>query len=92
MELRFNPLIGGEWIMISTVRESRPWQPSSACPPFDPGNEETGIGWSYLILPNRYPMLVPPSPPRNSRTPPGFKSRRSFGYCKVVVESPLTTL
>ncbi len=84
MELRFNPLIG-EWIMISTVRESRPWQPSSACP-FDPGNDETGVGWSYLVLPNRYPMLVP-NPPRSSRTP-GFRSRRSFGYCKVVVESP----
>ena len=84
MELRFNPLIG-EWIMVSTVRESRPWQPSSACP-FDPGNDETGIGWSYLILPNRYPMLVP-NPPRNSRNH-GFKSRKSFGYCKVVVESP----
>lgn len=84
MELRFNPLIG-EWIMISTVRESRPWQPSSSCP-FDPGNEETGIGWSYLILPNRFPMLVP-NPPRSKRAS-GFRSRRSFGYCKVVVESP----
>ncbi|MFP3210788.1 MAG: galactose-1-phosphate uridylyltransferase [Thermocladium sp.] len=84
MELRFNPLIG-EWIMISTVRQARPWQPNEGCP-FDPGNDETGIGWSYLILPNKYPMLVP-NPPAPIKVP-GLRSRRSFGYCKVVVESP----
>lgn len=84
MELRYNPLLG-EWIMVSSVRESRPWQPSNYCP-FDEGNEETGYGWRYLILPNRYPMLRPDAPPAHGVD--GFRARRSLGYCFVIVETP----
>ena len=84
MELRYNPLIG-EWIMVSSVREARPWQPSDRCP-FDEGNEETGTGWRFLILPNKFPMLSPNAP--KAHNVDGFKARRSLGYCMVIVESP----
>lgn len=84
MELRYNPLIG-EWVMVSSVREIRPWQPSNQCP-FDEGNEETGTGWRFLILPNRFPMLTPNAP--ETHKVDGFRARRSLGYCFVIVETP----
>ena len=84
IELRYNPLIG-EWIMVSSVREHRPWQPSTGCP-FDEGNEETGYGWRYLILPNRYPMLRLDAP--QVKGDGFYRARRAVGACFVVVETP----
>lgn len=57
-ELRFNPPLTGQWIMVSAERKKRPpWRPKNFCPPFCPGTEETGYGWEVLLLPNRFPML-----------------------------------
>lgn len=85
MELRYDPVLG-EWIMVSCIREKRPWQPITKCP-FCPGNEETGTGWGVLVLDNKYPMLVenPPEPPRHWF----YSVAEAKGKCLVVVETPI---
>lgn len=87
IELRWDPTLR-EWIMVSNVRERRPWQTSGQCPfCFKDRKAEEGKGEDVLILPNKYPMLVP-TPPKPKKRHPFFRVRRSFGECKVIVETP----
>lgn len=83
-ELRWDPVLG-EWVMVSSTRKQRPWQPESFCP-FCPGSPETGFGWDVLILENRYPMLSEdaPEPEKHSF----YRKSRAVGRCYVVVETP----
>ncbi len=83
-ELRWDPILG-EWVMVSNLREARPWRPRSGCP-FCPGAPETGYGWDVLVLDNKFPMLVqdPPEPTRHSF----YRAAPARGKCLVVVESP----
>lgn len=84
-ELRWNPLLGS-WVIVSSGRKRRPWR-KGACP-FCPGSPETGYGWEVLILNNRYPALRPDA--RTSRKSKGlYRVRPGYGYCKVVVETPM---
>ncbi len=85
MELRYDPVLG-EWVMVSGIREKRPWQPTTKCP-FCPGNEETGTGWRVLVLDNKYPMLAedPPMPRRHWF----YRVEEARGKCLVVVETPI---
>ncbi|MET1101383.1 MAG: galactose-1-phosphate uridylyltransferase [Pyrodictiaceae archaeon] len=83
-ELRWDPLLG-EWVMVSNLREHRPWRPSKECP-FCPGAPETGYGWKTLVLENKFPMLVeePPEPTRHSF----YGTAPARGKCLVLVETP----
>lgn len=83
-ELRWDPTLG-EWVMVSNIRDLRPWQPQEFCP-FCPGAPETGSGWNVLILENRYPMLsIKPYLPREHRF---YKSAPAYGKNYVVIETP----
>ncbi|RLG84598.1 MAG: galactose-1-phosphate uridylyltransferase [Thermoprotei archaeon] len=84
MELRWDPILR-EWVMVSNIREHRPWQPSSFCP-FCPGTPETGENWSVLVLKNKYPMLSTKSPVPEKHW--FYKKERAIGECLVVVETP----
>ncbi len=84
MELRWDPVLG-EWVMVSSIREERPWHPDVSCP-FCPGAEETGYGWDVLLLENKYPMLSLASP-----KPSGhwfYRVERAIGRCFILVETP----
>ncbi len=83
-ELRWDPTLG-EWVMVSNVRELRPWQPHDFCP-FCPGSPETGFGWDVLILKNRYPMLS--EEPLLPRKYEFYSTASSYGKCYVVIETP----
>jgi UDPglucose--hexose-1-phosphate uridylyltransferase len=85
MELRFDPILG-EWVMVSNIREERPWRPSGYCP-FCPGAEETGYGWDVLVLRNRFPMLSPNPPEVKPHW--FYKKEKAIGDCLVVVETPV---
>ncbi|MGC8954230.1 galactose-1-phosphate uridylyltransferase [Desulfurococcus amylolyticus] len=87
-ELRWDPVLG-EWVMVSSIREARPWQPEGFCP-FCPGAPETGYGWDALILRNRYPMLsdTPLEPGRHGF----YRTAPSYGRCWVVIETPIHDL
>lgn len=87
-ELRWDPILR-EWIMISSGRKTRPWQPQNFCP-FCPGSPETGFGWDVLILENRYPMLSEESPEPDSHY--FYRRGRAVGKCYVVVETPIHDL
>ncbi|MCS7110716.1 MAG: galactose-1-phosphate uridylyltransferase [Ignisphaera sp.] len=83
-ELRWDPVLG-EWVMVSNIRDLRPWQPQSFCP-FCPGAPETGVGWDVLILKNRFPMLSeePILPEKHEF----YSTAPSYGKCYVVIETP----
>ncbi len=83
-ELRWDPLLE-EWIMVSNLREQRPWRPSRGCP-FCPGSPETGYGWEILVLNNKFPMLSenPPTPTKD----PFYRTAPAKGRCLVLVETP----
>jgi len=85
MELRWDPVLC-EWVMVSNVREARPWRPQSSCP-FCPGAPETGFGWEVLVLENRFPMLSP-TPPKTRGSEWPFIRAEAYGKCFVVVETP----
>ncbi len=83
-ELRWDPTLG-EWVMVSNIRDLRPWQPQDFCP-FCPGTPETGFGWDILILRNKFPMLnEEPIPPGKYKF---YSTAPSYGRCYVVVETP----
>lgn len=83
-ELRWNPLLG-QWVVVSTSRESRPWQPGNACP-FCPGSSELPRNWRTAVMPNRFPAL---SKEANACTKSFevFRVRKGYGDCRVVVET-----
>ncbi len=83
-ELRLDPTLG-EWVLVSNIREARPWQPQSFCP-FCPGAPETGYGWDILILENRYPMLSTQRHGLEKRR--FYRKARPYGKNYVVVETP----
>jgi UDPglucose--hexose-1-phosphate uridylyltransferase len=88
-EIRFNPLIG-QWVIVAGHRGRRPWQPSlSFTCPFCPNSSETkGYGsWDVLVLQNRFPALVL-NPANPSYEGALLRSRKAFGACEVVVETP----
>jgi len=83
-ELRWDPTLR-EWVLVSNVRERRPWLPKDYCP-LCPGTEETGYGWDVLIIENKYPMLMeePPEPSRHRF----YVTSKAIGKCYVVIETP----
>ena len=85
VEARWDPILE-EWVLVSNIREKRPWRPSSGCP-FCPGSSETGWGWKVLIIENKFPMLMP-NPPEGSRSDFPFVSIPGRGKCFVVIETP----
>ncbi len=86
MELRWDPTLL-EWVMVSNVRELRPWRPKGGCP-FCPGAPEVGSGgWDVLTLPNKYPMLKPDPPKVDVGKYPLVKAM-SRGKCLVLIETP----
>ena len=96
-EIRWNPLIGG-WVIVAGHREKRPWRPTEkgekpACP-FCPGAPETAPygDWDVLVLPNKYPALVPdPSPPSPVDVDGIYNVMPAMGYCRVLIETPKHT-
>ncbi len=85
-ELRWDPTLL-EWVMISNVRELRPWRPKEGCP-FCPGSPEVGSGdWDVLTLDNKYPMLVP-NPPEVEVGKYPLVRAPSRGRCLVLIETP----
>lgn len=84
MELRWDPILR-EWVMVSNVREKRPWHPRSFCP-FCPGSPEMGYGWRIKIVENRYPMLTENPPEIDKHW--FYLKEKAYGKCLVVVETP----
>jgi len=84
IEARWDPILG-DWVLVSNVREFRPWRPRGC--PFCPGSPETGWGWRVLVIENAFPMLVP-NPPTGPRSDFPFISVPGRGRCFVVVETP----
>ena len=84
-ELRWNPILG-EWIIVASKRETRPWRPKTC--PFCPGSEETGYGWKIKVLPNRFPALRTDA--QTSIESHGiYVVKPAYGYCEVIVETPM---
>lgn len=83
-ELRWHPLLS-QWVMVSSLRDQRPWRPPEGCP-FCPGAPETGTGWRVKIVENRYPMLAPrpPEPTRHHF----YRTAPARGKCLVLIETP----
>jgi len=84
-ELRYNPLLG-QWVMVSSVRVTRPWRPLSTCP-FCPSSDEVVFKGNVAVIPNKYPVLtfnVTPASPSSDF----FKKSPALGACYVVVETP----
>lgn len=88
IELRWDPILS-EWVMISNIRESRPWRPTSgsACP-FCPGSPEVGERFEApFLLENRFPMLVPDPPRLDGVGEYPLVKAPGRGECYVIVES-----
>ncbi len=88
-------MIGG-WIIVAGHREKRPWRPAEkhetkpGCP-FCPGAPETGPygRWDVLVLPNKYPALIPnPPPPEPIDIKEIYDVMPATGYCEVLIETP----
>ena len=85
-ELRWNPILK-TWIIISSVREKRPWRPKNYCP-FCPGTEEMGYGWKVKVVKNKFPALVKKPVVSLSHVEEPYKIMPGYGICEVVVETP----
>jgi len=85
MELRWDPILQ-EWVMVSNIREERPWRPEGFCP-FCPGMSETGYGWDVVLVENKYPMLTPRPPNKGVSKWPYIKAP-AYGRCLILVETP----
>jgi UDPglucose--hexose-1-phosphate uridylyltransferase len=83
-ELRWNPVLR-EWVMVSSVREERPWR-AGGCP-FCEGSPEMGRGWRVKVVPNKYPMLAPDAEEPGSHW--FYRRAPARGKCLVVVETPI---
>jgi len=85
MELRWDPTLC-EWVMVSNVRESRPWRPAGGCP-FCPGSPEVPEGVEApVVLENRFPMLSP-NPPEVEVGEYPLVRAPARGACYVIVET-----
>ncbi|WP_227410829.1 galactose-1-phosphate uridylyltransferase [Thermosphaera chiliense] len=92
-ELRWNPLIR-QWIIVAAHRAVRPWRLTDkervSCP-FCPGAPELKdlASWDVVVLPNKYPALVPhPGSPAQYGSPL-YVSREARGVSEVIVETPM---
>ena len=85
IELRWDPILC-EWVLVSNIRELRPWRPKNFCP-FCPGSPDVGSGWDVITIENRYPALVPKPPNVNKGSYPFIKAK-ARGKCLVLVETP----
>ncbi len=91
-EIRWNPLIK-QWIIVAPHRAVRPWRPdekeSFPCP-FCPGAPELRDlrSWSVVVLPNRYPALLPNPTPASEPDFPLYKVLDARGVSEVVIETP----
>lgn len=83
-ELRWDPILK-EWVIVSNIREKRPWHPKDYCP-FCPGYKEVGEYLSAIVIPNKYPALStnPPKPTFHNF----YVTASAIGECKVVIETP----
>ncbi|MEB3860424.1 MAG: galactose-1-phosphate uridylyltransferase, partial [Desulfurococcales archaeon] len=73
-----------EWVMVSPVREERPWRGASC--PFCEGAPEMGRGWRVKVVANKYPMLSPN--PGSPRVHWYYRKAPARGKCLVLVETP----
>lgn len=83
-ELRFNPMTG-EWVMISSGRQSRPIHSDLKGCPLCPGNIELEKDYDLAVFENRFPAMIRhPSAPLESGS---FllKSKASHGACEVIM-------
>jgi len=92
-EVRFNPLIN-QWIIVAKHRAVRPWRPeekqtSFQCP-FCPGAPELKHldKWDVVVLPNKYPALIPNPPSVEQEEFSLYTKREARGIAEVVVETP----
>lgn len=90
-EIRWNPLIK-QWIIVAPHRATRPWKPEEESPscPFCPGAPELkqAGSWEVVVLPNKYPALIPSPPPVPETAFPPYKVLDARGVAEVVVETP----
>lgn len=88
IELRWDPTLG-EWVMVSNVRESRPWRPAGEfqCPFCPESPEVRGRSDAPFLIENRFPMLVPDPPPLDGVGEYPLVKAPGRGRCFVLVES-----
>lgn len=87
-ELRFNPMTG-EWVMISSDRQTRPIHSDFQGCPLCPGNIELEEEYDLAVFENRFPALIRhPSVPLHSGSPL-LKNKPSQGVCEVVMYTPI---
>jgi len=88
IELRWDPTLS-EWVMVSNVRESRPWRPGGRlrCPFCPESPEVKGRSGAPFLLENRFPMLVPDPPPIDGVGEYPLVKAPGRGRCYVLVES-----
>jgi len=92
-EIRWNPLIK-QWVIVAAHRAVRPWRPDEkqerfTCP-FCPGAPELRNldKWDVVVLPNKYPALVPNPPSVELEKMSLLLKREARGGAEVVVETP----
>lgn len=92
-EIRWNPLIR-QWVIVAAHRAARPWRPEDRgaefrCP-FCPGAPELRHldKWDVVVLPNKYPALVPEAPPVEGEGLEAYAKREARGVAEVIVETP----
>jgi len=87
VELRWNPVLR-EWIVVTHGRQRRPVLPEAHCP-FCPGSPEVPPGdWEVMVLPNRFPSLMPDPPPPEVEGDEFYRTRPARGVCEVVLYTP----
>jgi len=92
-ELRWNPLIR-QWIIVAAHRAVRPWRPEdkekTSCP-FCPGAPELKDldSWDVVVLPNKYPALVPDPGLPGQYKHPSYVSKEAKGVSEVIIETPM---
>ena len=85
-ELRWNPMLG-EWVMIASHRQNRPFLPRDHCP-FCPGVGNTPSEYDVYAYPNDFPALFAAPPPPDELDDPFYQARPAQGTCDVILYSP----
>ena len=85
-ELRWDP-VRGEWVATATARMDRPQMPKDWCP-FCPGSGEVPEDYDVHIYPNDFPTFAIPAPPQDIKGDDFFRTRKSWGFCDVVLYHP----